>query len=204
MLSHKQIVAGLDEVGRGCIVGSVMAAVVVLDPGNPISGLTDSKKLSAKRREYLATEIKLKALDWAVGRAEPGEIDTFNILRCSLLAMARAFSMLTVKPDKAMVDGKFYPQIDCIGETVIQGDLLIPEISAASILAKVARDSEMLILDKLFPGYEFSRHKGYPTQLHLEKINQLGVTPLHRKTFKPVKKVLVNSDRINLNFSLNT
>ena len=193
MAGNYPIIVGLDEVGRGCIVGCVVAAAVILDPVNPIVGLTDSKKLSTKRREQLATEIKSKALDWAIGRAEPGEIDNSNILCASLVAMARAFSMLMVKPGKAMVDGTFYPQIDCIGETVIRGDLLIPEISAASILAKVARDSEMLILDELFPGYEFSRHKGYPTRLHLEKLWQLGVTPLHRKTYAPVRKVLARS-----------
>ena len=204
MASDNPVIVGLDEVGRGCIVGSVVAAAVILDPEKPITGLTDSKKLTAKRREQLATEIKFKALDWAIGRAEPGEIENSNILCASLMAMARAFSMLTVKPGKAMVDGTFYPPIDCIGETVIRGDLLIPEISAASILAKVSRDSEMLVLDELFPGYEFSRHKGYPTSLHLEKLWQLGVTPLHRKTYAPVKKVLASSDRINLNVSQNT
>jgi ribonuclease HII len=161
-----------------------------LDPETPINGLTDSKKLSDKKRRELASLIKSSALSWAVGRAEASEIDTLNILQASLLAMKRAFSQLSLPADKALVDGKFFPDISCPGETVIQGDLLVAEISAASILAKVARDDEMTVLDQLYPGYEFARHKGYPTKVHLQKLQQLGVTEQHRKSFSPVKKLL--------------
>ena len=171
-------------------MGAVVAAAVILDSKATINGLTDSKKLTPKRRKELSKLIKERSLAWAIGRAEPSEIDKINILQASLLAMTRAFTMLPVKPQVVLVDGNYYPQIDCPGETVIQGDLLIPEISAASILAKVARDDEMQTLDLIFPGYEFARHKGYPTRLHIEKIDKLGVTELHRKSFAPVKKVL--------------
>ena len=161
-----------------------------MDPETPINGLTDSKKLSDKKRRELASLIKSSALSWAVGRAEASEIDTLNILQASLLAMKRAFSQLSLPADKALVDGKFFPDISCPGETVIQGDLWVAEISAASILAKVARDDEMTVLDQLYPGYEFARHKGYPTKAHLQKLQQLGVTEQHRKSFSPVKKLL--------------
>jgi ribonuclease HII len=184
------IVAGLDEVGRGCIAGPVFAAAVILDSGKPISGLTDSKKLTAQRRERLATLIRSNALDYALGRAEPSEIDRLNILQASLLAMARAVAMLHCKPDWVKVDGVFYPPISYPGEAVIRGDLHIAEISAASILAKVARDREMLLLDALYPGYGFAEHKGYPTTKHLERLQTLGATELHRKTFAPVKAIL--------------
>lgn len=184
------MLAGIDEVGRGCIVGPVIAAAVVLNPDKPITGLTDSKKLSAKRRDALSHEIKASALGWAIARAEPSEIDHINILQASLLAMKRAFLQLSLPVDKVLVDGKFYPDIACPGETVIGGDLSVAEISAASILAKVARDEEMLTLERLYPGYGFAAHKGYPTKLHLQKIHQLGITELHRKSFAPVKKLL--------------
>ncbi len=186
-----QIVAGIDEVGRGCIVGAVIAAVVILDPEKPIAGLTDSKKLTDKRRQLFARLIKENAKSWAIGRAEPSEIDRVNILQASLLAMKRAYTFLNITPDWVQVDGTFYPDIPCLGETIIQGDLKIAEISAASILAKVARDDEMSTLDALYPGYEFSKHKGYPTKLHLEKLHSLGVTEQHRKSFSPIKKLLV-------------
>lgn len=183
------MVAGLDEVGRGCIAGPVIAAAVVLDSDKPIAGLTDSKKLTAKRREQLSNQIRCNALDYALGRAEPSEIDRMNILQASLVAMSRACAMLRCKPDWVKVDGVFYPSLDFPGETVVQGDLLVAEISAASILAKVARDREMLLLDALYPGYGFAEHKGYPTPLHLERLQLLGATELHRKTFAPVKKL---------------
>jgi ribonuclease HII len=171
-------------------VGSVVAAAVILNPAKPIAGLTDSKKLTEKRREQLAQIIKRDALAWAIGRAEPSEIDNINILQASLLAMQRAFNALSIKPDWVKVDGNQYPPINCAGETIIKGDLTEAEISAASILAKVHRDHEMLVLDQLYPGYEFAKHKGYGTKLHLEKLQQLGVTPYHRKTFAPIKKLL--------------
>ena len=191
MSNQKHIIAGVDEVGRGCIVGPVIAAAVILDSVQPIPGLTDSKKLTAKKREILAVTIKQKALAWSIARAEPSEIDSINILQASLLAMKRAVQSLSIQPTWLKVDGNQYPDIACPGETIIQGDLLIAEISAASILAKVYRDNEMLILDALYPGYEFEKHKGYPTKLHKEKLNILGITEQHRRSFSPVKQFLL-------------
>ncbi len=187
-----QRIAGIDEVGRGCIVGPVMAAAVILDPARPIAGLTDSKKLTAKKRQLLAEQIKANALAWAVGRAEASEIDRHNILQATMIAMQRAYAQLAIKPDYVMVDGNRLPKLDRPGEAVVQGDFLIAEISAASILAKVARDTEMQTLDKLYPGYDFVVHKGYPTAVHLQKLQTLGVTAQHRKSFGPVKKWLQN------------
>lgn len=184
-------IAGIDEVGRGCIVGPVVAAAVILDPSRPIAGLTDSKKLTEKKRRLLAEQIKANALCWAVARAEASEIDRINILQATFVAMQRAFSQLQHKADYAMVDGNRLPNIDCPGEAIVQGDLLIAEISAASILAKVARDEEMSTLDRLYPGYAFAVHKGYPTKQHLASLQQLGITPQHRLSFAPVKKYLV-------------
>ncbi len=184
------MVAGIDEVGRGCLAGAVVAAAVILNPAKPIAGLTDSKKLTENRRNDLAQIIQRDALAWAIGRAEACEIDQINILQASLLAMQRAFSQLSITPNWVKVDGNQYPAIDCLGETIVKGDLTEPEISAASILAKVSRDREMQVLDQLYPGYAFSQHKGYPTQLHLQRLQQLGVTALHRKSFAPVKKFL--------------
>jgi ribonuclease HII len=184
------MIAGIDEVGRGCLVGSVVAAAVILDSNNPIEGLTDSKKLTQKRRKALAKIIKRNALAWSIGRAEPCEIERINILQASLLAMLRAFNALSIQPDWVKVDGNQYPPIACTGETIIKGDLTVAEISAASIIAKVHRDDEMQILEQLHPGYEFSKHKGYSTKLHLQKLQQFGVTNLHRKSFSPIKKLL--------------
>jgi ribonuclease HII len=168
----------------------VVAAIVILDPENLISGLTDSKKLSEKKRQDLACLIKAKARTWAIGRSEASEIDQLNILQATLLAMSRAYSEISAKPDWVQVDGTFYPDIPCPGETIIQGDSSVAEISAASIIAKVARDQEMSTLDALYPGYEFAKHKGYPTKFHLQKLQILGVTEQHRKSFSPVKKQL--------------
>ena len=186
-MSRLRIVAGIDEVGRGCIAGPVVAAIVVLDTNKSISGLADSKKLTVKRRESLSEQIHEKSFAYSIGRAEASEIDRINILQASLLAMKRAYAGLTIVPEWVMVDGRDYPDISCIGETVIQGDQKVPEISAASILAKVARDKEMIFLDSLYPGYDFLKHKGYPTKLHLQKLTQLGVTEIHRKSFGPIK-----------------
>jgi len=188
--SSWRIIAGIDEVGRGCIAGPVIAAAVILDAAKPISGLTDSKKLSPRQRENLARLIRANARAYALGRAEASEIDRDNILQASLSAMARAAAALEIKPNWVMVDGTFYPPIDSPGETVIQGDLLIAEISAASILAKVARDREMQLLEALYPGYQFAAHKGYPTPLHLARLQSLGAAAPHRKTFAPVKTLL--------------
>jgi len=191
----KQIVAGVDEVGRGCLVGSVVAAAVILDANQPIIGLTDSKKLSEKKRNILAKEIKSKALAWSVARAEPSEIDEINILQASLLAMKRAVNALDIAPTWLKVDGNQYPDIECAGETIVQGDLLVAEISAASILAKVYRDQEMQVLDALYSGYGFAKHKGYPTKAHKEKLVQLGLTVHHRQSFAPVKAILQAQSR---------
>ena len=193
MSPPKHIIAGVDEVGRGCIVGPVIAAAVILDPAQPIAGLTDSKKLTAKKRELLAITIRQQALAWSVARAEPSEIDSINILQASLLAMQRAVQSLSIQPSWVKVDGNQYPDMNYPGETIIQGDLLVAEISAASILAKVYRDNEMSVLDALYPGYEFNKHKGYPTKLHKEKLNILGVTEQHRRSFAPVKQMLTHS-----------
>jgi len=187
---RQQIIAGVDEVGRGCIVGPVIAAAVILDANQAISGLTDSKKLSAKKRELLSATIKQQALAWAIGRAEPSEIDHINILQASLLAMQRAVNSLSIQPEWLKVDGNQYPDLAIPGETIIQGDLLVAEISAASIIAKVYRDNEMSVLDVLYPGYKFSRHKGYPTKIHKEKLAELGITEQHRRSFAPVNQML--------------
>lgn len=186
-MSYKKI-AGIDEVGRGCLVGAVVAAAVILDPENPIDGLMDSKKLSDKRRQKLAAEIRDKSLAWSVGRAEPSEIDQINILHASLLAMQRAYAGLAIKADWAMVDGNLYPALPVGGETVVKGDQKVAEISAASILAKVARDDEMKVLNALLPGYGIAKHKGYPTSFHVERLDEKGVTDFYRHSFSPVKK----------------
>jgi len=167
-----------------------VASAVILNPEKPIQGLADSKKLTAHKREEIAFIIKKNALAWAIGRAEPSEIDRINILNASLLAMCRAYFQLKIKPEWVKVDGTFYPDIPCAGETIIKGDSSVAEISAASILAKVARDNEMGVLDSLYPGYEFSKHKGYPTKFHLQQLLSLGVIEQHRMSFSPVQKQL--------------
>lgn len=168
----------------------MFAAAVVLNPEKPIAGLKDSKKLSEKQREVLAATIERDALCWAVARAEPSEIDRINILHAALLAMARAVSTLEPVPDWVIVDGNRYPPIDLPGEAMVKADSQVQAVSAASILAKVARDREMRFLARLHPGYGFDVHKGYPTKLHQEKLKQLGLTPFHRKSFAPVKALL--------------
>ncbi|QIM62368.1 ribonuclease HII [Pasteurellaceae bacterium Orientalotternb1] len=185
-----KLIAGVDEVGRGPLVGAVVTAAVILDPNQKIEGLADSKKLSEKRRLALAEEIKAKALCWSLGRAEPHEIDELNILHATMLAMQRAVAGLRIQPDFVLVDGNRIPKLPMTAQAVVKGDSLVAEISAASILAKVARDQEMGELDKRYPDYQFAKHKGYPTKLHLEKLAELGATPQHRKSFAPVAKVL--------------
>lgn len=187
---NAKLIAGVDEVGRGPLVGAVVTAAVILDPNNPIKGLMDSKKLSEKKRLALAEEIKTKALSWSLGRAEPAEIDELNILHATMLAMQRAVNGLHIQPDFILVDCNRPPQFLVPTQAVVKGDSLVAEISAASIIAKVARDSEMNELDKQFPQYGFAKHKGYPTKLHFEKLIEFGATPYHRKSFAPVKKVL--------------
>ncbi len=187
---NAELIAGVDEVGRGPLVGAVVTAAVILDPKNPIIGLTDSKKLSEKKRLLLAEEIKQKALAWSLGRAEAHEIDELNILHATMLAMQRAIKSLKIRPHFVLVDGNRLPALDIPAQAVIKGDLLVAEISAASILAKVARDQEMRELDQQFPQYEFAKHKGYPTKLHLQKLAELGALPQHRRSFAPVRKLL--------------
>lgn len=181
-------IAGVDEVGRGPLIGAVVTAAVILDPQRPIIGLADSKKLSEKKRLLLAAEIKQKALAWSVGRAEAEEIDRLNILQASLLAMQRAVEALAIQPHFVFVDGNKLPKLAMPAQAVVKGDSLIAEISAASILAKVARDQEMIELDQQYPHYGLAQHKGYPTALHLQKLNQYGVLPQHRRSFAPVRK----------------
>lgn len=182
--------AGVDEVGRGPLAGDVVAAAVILDPDRPIPGLRDSKKLSPRRREELAQAIQEQALAWAVARASVAEIDRINILQASLLAMRRAVEMLDPQPHYVLVDGNRLPRWSYASEPVVRGDDRVPAIAAASILAKVQRDNELIALDLEYPGYGFASHKGYPTPAHLKALRELGVTPLHRRSFAPVKNLL--------------
>ncbi len=189
--NKKQYIAGVDEVGRGPLAGPVVAAAVILNPARPITGLADSKKLSEKRRETLAEEIKQKALSWALGRAEVEEIDEINILQASLLAMRRAVEALGHSPDHALIDGNRCPSgLPCSAEAIVGGDGCEEAISAASIIAKVARDQEMKELDAHYPGYGLAKHKGYPTKVHVEALKTLGVSEIHRRSFGPVKRLL--------------
>ncbi|MGO1238561.1 MAG: ribonuclease HII [Hafnia alvei] len=185
-----QRIAGVDEVGRGPLVGAVVTAAVILDPARPIVGLADSKKLSEKRRNALYEEIIEKALSWSLGRAEPHEIDELNILHATMLAMQRAVAGLAIEPDFVLIDGNRCPKLPMASQAVVKGDSRVAEISAASILAKVTRDREMEVLDAQFPDYGFAQHKGYPTAFHLERLAQLGATEHHRRSFGPVKRVL--------------
>ncbi|MGJ3493928.1 Ribonuclease HII [Piscirickettsia salmonis] len=184
------LIAGVDEVGRGPLVGAVVTAAVILDPQRPIEGLADSKKLTEKKREYLYEQIKERALCYALGRAEVAEIDDLNILHATMLAMRRAVLALPLVPDKVLVDGSRVPDLPMASEAIIKGDMKEACISAASILAKVTRDREMIELERQYPGYGFAKHKGYPTKVHLEALLRLGVTPEHRRLFAPVQRVL--------------
>ena len=186
----KTIICGVDEVGRGPLAGPVVAAAVILDPDKPIDGLMDSKKLSEKKREQLNGEILDKALSWGIARASIEEIDRLNILHASLLAMKRAVEQLSVLPEHAMIDGNKIPKLNCSAEAVVGGDNSVACISAASIIAKVARDREMIELDRHYPGYGLARHKGYPTKQHILALEQLGITDIHRRSFGPVKRLL--------------
>ena len=186
-----QFVAGVDEVGRGPLAGPVVAAAVILDPNNPIEGLIDSKKITEKRREVLAKEIKEKALAWAIARVDIDVIDEINILQASLRAMAISVADLKQQPDFVMIDGNKIPaELTIKAEAVVKGDNRVPCISAASIIAKVFRDQEMIEMDTIYPGYGLAKHKGYPTKVHMEALQKLGVTDIHRRSFGPVKKVL--------------
>ena len=185
------LIAGVDEVGRGPLCGDVVTAAVILDPNKPIEGLTDSKKLSEKKREALFDIIKQDALAWCVARASVDEIDELNILHATMLAMQRAVSGLNIKPNYVLVDGNRCPNFGIRTQAVVKGDLLVAEVSAASILAKVTRDREMVELDKLYPQYGLAKHKGYPTKDHLNAIEQHGVNHLYRKSFAPIKRLLL-------------
>lgn len=185
--------AGVDEVGRGPLAGEVVAAAVMLDPQRPIHGLRDSKKLSANRREELAQLIRERALAWSIASASAAEIDELNILQASLLAMHRAVAALHPQPEFVLVDGNRLPRWHYAAQSIVRGDDRIPAIAAASILAKVHRDGVMMTLDGQYPGYGFAAHKGYPTAAHLQALQQLGVTPVHRRSFAPVKKILAVS-----------
>lgn len=185
-----QRLAGVDEVGRGPLAGDVVAAAVILDPRKPIQGLRDSKALTEARRELLYDEICTHALSWCVARATVKEIDQINILQASLLAMTRAVQGLDIVPEHVLVDGNRLPVWEFSAEAVIQGDGRHPAISAASILAKVTRDREMVLLDKEYPGYGFAGNKGYPTKSHLAALEALGATPIHRTSFGPVRERL--------------
>ena len=185
------LVAGVDEAGRGPLAGSVVAAAVILDADLPIDGLADSKKLSPARREVLEREIKLKAKAWSIAESSQREVDDINILQASLLAMKRALLGLSLKPDQVLIDGNRLPQLDGYRmRAVIRGDQSEYCISAASILAKQHRDRQMLELDRQYPEYQFARHKGYPTELHRELLRRHGVSPVHRRSFKPVRELL--------------
>lgn len=184
------LVAGVDEVGRGPLAGPVVTAAVILDPDNPIEGLADSKAMSEKKRERLFDEIKQKALAWAIGRCEVEEIDELNILQATMVAMQRAVAGLEPQPQHALIDGNRCPTLPCSAEAVVKGDSKVAAISAASIIAKVTRDREMVELDKQYPGYGLAGHKGYPTKSHIEALHSLGVTPIHRRSFGPVRRIL--------------
>ncbi len=185
-----ELLAGVDEVGRGPLAGDVVAAAVILDPNRPIEGLRDSKKLTEAKREELAGEIRHSALAWALGRASVAEIDEINILHASMLAMRRAVEALQPQPEYVLVDGNQLPQWPYRSDAVVKGDDKVPAIAAASILAKVQRDNEMVELDARFPGYGLAKHKGYPTKAHLSALKELGVTEIHRRSFAPVKDLL--------------
>jgi ribonuclease HII len=183
-------IAGVDEVGRGPLVGPVITAAVILDPERRIIGLRDSKRLSAQARERLYDQIVQKALAWQIGRADVVEIDQLNILQATLLAMQRAILDLSRVPSLVLVDGNCCPQLPMPAQAVVKGDTWVDAISAASIVAKVTRDREMLTLDQNYPQYGFAQHKGYPTAYHLQQLRRWGATPYHRQSFAPVKQLL--------------
>ena len=185
------LVCGVDEAGRGPLAGPVSAAAVILDPARPIAGLADSKKLSEKQRDKLAPLIRAQALAWCVAYAEPHEIDQLNILQATLLAMKRAVDGLSVRPQQVLVDGLYCPDTGLPSEAIVKGDSKVAAISAASILAKTARDAIMLEMHARYPQYGFDGHKGYPTAVHLEALRRHGVSDIHRRSFKPVRDLLV-------------
>ena len=184
------LVAGVDEAGRGPLAGPVVAGAVILDPHNPIDGLQDSKRLTAARREALYLEIQEKALAWAVASADVEEIDCINILQATMLAMQRAVNTLQPAAEHALIDGNRCPVLACPVQAIVKGDSRVAAISAASIMAKVSRDREMVSLDLQYPGYGLAQHKGYPSKAHIEALENLGVTPIHRRSYAPVRRVM--------------
>lgn len=192
-LAKRLFTAGVDEAGRGPLAGPVVAAAVILEQESPIAGLADSKALSASKRKLLADQIRQYSRTWALGVASVDEIDRLNILQATLLAMRRAVEGLAIAPEWVLIDGNQAPLWMYPTRTVVRGDALVPAISAASILAKVARDDMMQELDALYPQYGFSRHKGYPTAAHIEALDRHGISPVHRRSFSPVRQ------RINVN-----
>lgn len=184
-------IAGVDEAGRGCLAGNVFAAAVILNPEFPILGLADSKTLSAKKREILSEQIKKYALSWSIAFATVEEIDNLNILQATLLAMRRAVEGLNIKPDEVLIDGNQLPKLSIPARAIVQGDKTVQEISAASILAKVARDETMKIAAQNYPQFSFVKHKGYGTKAHYQEIEQFGILEIHRKSFNPVKTMLL-------------
>lgn len=185
------MIAGVDEVGRGPWAGPVVTCAVILDPNNPIEGLMDSKKLSEKKREILSVLIQERALAWSLGRAEVEEIDQYNILQATMIAMQRAVAGLSIKPMEVLVDGNRCPDLPYPTRAIIEGDSKIAAISAASIVAKVARDHEMVMLDGRYPGYGFAKHKGYGTKIHMDALAKLGVCDIHRRSFAPIAVALL-------------
>ena len=197
LLLPEGLVCGVDEAGRGPLAGPVVASAVILDPANPIVGLNDSKKLSAKRRAALVIEIRAKALAWAVAQASVEEIDAMNILQATLLAMRRAVEGLAFAPSRVLVDGLHTPRVSCAVQAVVKGDATVAEISAASILAKTARDALMCDLDTRYPQYGLARHKGYPTPAHLAALRAHGVIAIYRRSFGPVRLMLARGEPQN-------
>lgn len=193
-VSHHRLLAGVDESGRGPLAGPVVAAAVILDPENRIEGLADSKTLTPKIRERLALLVQQRTLSWALGRADVEEIDRLNILQATLLAMQRAINSLSLSPRHVMIDGNHCPPLACLATAVVKGDVQVPAISAASILAKVDRDRLMRELDSQYPMYGFAKHKGYPTRSHLAALREHGPCPAHRRTFAPVKNLLADKE----------
>ena len=198
LIEQRIIYCGVDEAGAGPLCGDVVAAAVILDPNNPIAALNDSKKLSEKKREALFPEIKEKALSYCIARASAEEIDSINILQARMLAMTRAVRGLELHglkqlPEYALIDGNRLPELDMPGAAIVKGDALVAAISAASILAKVQRDHEMIALDEQYPGYGLAKHKGYPTKAHIEALETLGPCEIYRKTFGPVKRLLADN-----------
>jgi len=190
-----EVVCGVDEAGRGPLAGPVFAAAVILDPARPIAGLRDSKKLSEAARDSLALEIRSNALAWAIASCSEQEIDELNILHASMLAMRRAVEALATVPTLALIDGNRCPVMAIRSEAIVKGDDKVPAISAASILAKTARDAALMVLHDTYPHYGFDRHKGYPTALHLERLRLHGVSPVHRRSYAPVKALLAAQER---------